>query len=70
MAAGEVAPALEARLRPIAVGAADVDRAELAENEEDFVEMVGDGIVRVDQQGDIVFLFDQVARASTISPPV
>ena len=48
-----VAPALEAGLGPIAVGAADVDRAELAQHQQHLVEMVGRGVVGVDQQGDV-----------------
>ena len=55
--AGQLAPALEAGLGPIAVGAADVDRAELAEHQQHFVEMLGASIVGVDQQGDVVLSF-------------
>ena len=61
--AGQIAPALEAGLGPIAVGAADVDRAELAKHQQHFVEMVGRGIVGVDQQGDIGFLLERCGRA-------
>ena len=53
MHAGQLAPALEAGLGPIAIGAADVDGAELAQHQQHFVEMVGRRIVGVDQQGDV-----------------
>ena len=55
MQAGQFLPALEAGLGPIAVGAADVDGAELAQHQEHFVEMPGRRIVGIDQQGDILF---------------
>ena len=56
---------LRLALRPIAVGAADVDRAELAEHQQHLVEMVGRSVIGVDQQGDIGFvlrLFDRAFR--------
>ena len=56
MEAGQLAPALEAGLGPIAVGAADVDGAELAEHQQHVVEMLRRSIVGIDQQGDIGFL--------------
>ena len=56
---GEIAPALEARLRPIAVGAADVDGAELAQNQQYVIQMVGRRVIRIDQQGNIGFLVRQ-----------
>jgi hypothetical protein len=58
MGAGEVSPTLEAGLGPITVGAADVDGSELAEDEQDLVEMVGRCIVCIDQQGDIGLVVD------------
>ena len=36
MDAGQVTPAFETGFRPVAVGAADIDGAELAENKENF----------------------------------
>jgi hypothetical protein len=54
--AGEIAPAFKAGLGPIAVGAADVDCTELAENEQHFVQMLRRCVIRVDQESDIGFL--------------
>ena len=56
MEAREQPPALEAGLRPVAVGSADVDRAELAQNQQHIIEMLGRRVVGVDQQGDVGFL--------------
>ena len=53
MQPGQLAPALEAGLGPIAIGAADVDRPKLAQDQQHFVEMIGRGVVRVDQQGNV-----------------
>jgi hypothetical protein len=44
MHAGQRAPALEAGLGPIAVSAADIDRAQLAQHQQHLVEMVGDAL--------------------------
>ena len=63
MHAGQRAPALEAGLGPIAVGAADVDRAQLAQHQQHLVEMVGRGIVGVDQQGDVQLGFGVSLRS-------
>ncbi len=55
MDAGEITPALETRLRPIAVGAPNVDRAKLPQDQQDFVEMLGAGVVGIDKERNIVF---------------
>ncbi|MOA23463.1 hypothetical protein D3C78_1440860 [compost metagenome] len=44
-------PALQGGLGPVAVGAADVDHAQRRQFGQDFVELVGGRVVRVDQQG-------------------
>ncbi len=69
MEAGQLAPALEAGLGPVAVGPADVDRAQLAEHQQHLVEMLGAGVVGVDQQRDVVFHF-AVAFAHENESPV
>jgi len=61
MLAGEVAPALERGLGPIAISAADIDGAELTEHQQHFVEMIRRRIVGVDQQSDVEFMVAFVA---------
>jgi hypothetical protein len=51
---GQFAPALEAGLGPIAVGAPDVDGPEFPKDEQHLVEMVGRRVVGVDEQGDVL----------------
>jgi hypothetical protein len=69
--AGELAPAFEAGLGPIAVGAADVDRPELAEHQQHFIEVLGARIVGVDQQRDILFRLANILAhaANPFLPP-
>ena len=55
MGTGLFAPALEAGFRPIAVSAANIDRAQLAEHQQDLIEMLGRCVVGIDQEGNIVF---------------
>jgi hypothetical protein len=71
MSAGEIAPALEARLGPVSIGPADVDRAELAQYQQHFIEVLGRGVIGVDQQGNIGFLFDRsVPHRDSFSKPL
>ena len=56
--AGEIAPALEARLGPVAVGAADIDGSELAKDQQNLVKVLRGRVIGVDQQCDIGFRVD------------
>ena len=53
IAVDQVGPALQPLLPPIAIGAPDVDRAQLGQNCQDRVDAGGRRVVSVDQQGDV-----------------
>ena len=54
---GQIAPSGQIRLREIAVSPLDVHLAQFGHDGQDRVDAFGCGVVRVDQQGDVLEVF-------------